>query len=104
MNDCATYYFQAIDRISAPDYLPTDQDILRSRVKITGIIETTFEYDFDVYSVVDVGVQRSERKKWIHCFENVTAIVFRISYRNHPWENISLIILVIYTILNNRRG
>ena len=24
----------------------------------------------------DVGGQRSERKKWIHCFENVTAIIF----------------------------
>lgn len=35
-------YFDAIDRISAPDYLPTDQDVLRSRVKTTGITETTF--------------------------------------------------------------
>ncbi|KAJ3090481.1 hypothetical protein HK102_003625, partial [Quaeritorhiza haematococci] len=26
----------------APDYLPTDQDVLRSRVKKTGITETTF--------------------------------------------------------------
>jgi len=25
---------------------------------------------------VDVGGQRSERKKWIHCFENVTAVLF----------------------------
>ena len=25
---------------------------------------------------MDVGGQRSERKKWIHCFEGVTAIVF----------------------------
>ena len=24
----------------------------------------------------DVGGQRSERKKWIHCFENVTSIIF----------------------------
>lgn len=24
----------------------------------------------------DVGGQRSERKKWIHCFEGVTAIIF----------------------------
>ena len=29
-----------------------------------------------MYSLVDVGGQRSERKKWIHCFEGVTAIVF----------------------------
>ena len=27
-------------------------------------------------SIVDVGGQRSERRKWIHCFENVTAIIF----------------------------
>ena len=24
----------------------------------------------------DVGGQRSERKKWIHCFEGVTSIIF----------------------------
>lgn len=24
----------------------------------------------------DVGGQRSERKKWIHCFESVTSIIF----------------------------
>lgn len=27
----------------------------------------------------DVGGQRSERKKWIHCFENVTAILFVVA-------------------------
>ncbi|VDO54211.1 unnamed protein product [Brugia timori] len=26
--------------------------------------------------VIDVGGQRSERKKWIHCFDNVNAIIF----------------------------
>ena len=29
--------------------------------------------------MVDVGGQRSERKKWIHCFEGVTSIVFCVS-------------------------
>jgi guanine nucleotide-binding protein subunit alpha len=29
--------------MAAPDYLPTDQDILRSRIKTTGITETTFK-------------------------------------------------------------
>lgn len=27
----------------------------------------------------DVGGQRSERKKWIHCFEDVTAIIFCVA-------------------------
>ena len=29
--------------------------------------------------MVDVGGQRSERKKWIHCFEGVTAILFCVA-------------------------
>ena len=29
-----------------------------------------------VSRMVDVGGQRSERRKWIHCFENVTSIIF----------------------------
>ena len=60
-------------------YLPTDQDILRSRVKTTGITETTFRVGELTYRLFDVGGQRSERKKWIHCFENVTALVFLVA-------------------------
>lgn len=79
LNDSAVYYFNAIDRMSPPGYLPTDQDILRSRVKTTGITETTFKVGELTYKLFDVGGQRSERKKWIHCFENVTALVFLVS-------------------------
>jgi len=79
LNDSATYYFNSIDRMSAPGYLPTDQDILRSRVKTTGITETMFKVGELTYRLFDVGGQRSERKKWIHCFENVTALVFLVS-------------------------
>jgi guanine nucleotide-binding protein G(i) subunit alpha len=32
-----------------------------------------------VLSMFDVGGQRSERKKWIHCFENVTSIIFCVA-------------------------
>lgn len=34
---------------------------------------------FCVSRMVDVGGQRSERKKWIHCFEDVTAILFFVA-------------------------
>lgn len=33
----------------------------------------------NIYRLFDVGGQRSERKKWIHCFEDVTAIIFCVA-------------------------
>ncbi|KAI8578839.1 hypothetical protein K450DRAFT_244779 [Umbelopsis ramanniana AG] len=79
LNDSAQYYFDSIDRISDSRYTPSDQDVLRSRVKTTGITETTFIIGDLTYRMFDVGGQRSERKKWIHCFENVTAIIFLVA-------------------------
>ncbi|KAI8895177.1 guanine nucleotide binding protein, alpha subunit [Globomyces pollinis-pini] len=79
LNDSAKYYFEALDRIGVKGYQPTDQDVLRSRVKTTGITETTFKVGELTYRMFDVGGQRSERKKWMHCFENVTAIVFLVA-------------------------
>lgn len=76
--DSASYYFNEIDRIGAagPRYLPTDQDILRIRtLPTTGINEYTFE-DRVLFRIVDVGGQRSERRKWIHCFQDVTSVIF----------------------------
>jgi hypothetical protein len=37
------YYFNAIDRIAAVDYVPSDQDILHCRVKVTGVAEMSFQ-------------------------------------------------------------
>ncbi|XP_027712563.1 guanine nucleotide-binding protein G(t) subunit alpha-2 [Vombatus ursinus] len=76
LNDSASYYLNQLDRITAPDYLPNEQDVLRSRVKTTGIIETKFSVKDLNFRMFDVGGQRSERKKWIHCFEGVTCIIF----------------------------
>jgi guanine nucleotide-binding protein G(o) subunit alpha len=65
-----------LDEIGQPNYLPSTQDILRTRVKTTGIVEINFSFKDLNFRVFDVGGQRSERKKWIHCFEDVTAIIF----------------------------
>ena len=32
-----------------------------------------------IFRLFDVGGQRSERKKWIHCFEGVTVIIFVVA-------------------------
>lgn len=31
------------------------------------------------YRMVDVGGQRSERRKWIHCFDHVTSVIFLVA-------------------------
>ncbi|XP_059112455.1 guanine nucleotide-binding protein G(t) subunit alpha-3 [Peromyscus eremicus] len=76
LNDSAAYYLNDLDRITAPGYVPNEQDVLHSRVKTTGIIETQFSFKDLNFRMFDVGGQRSERKKWIHCFEGVTCIIF----------------------------
>lgn len=77
--DSAKYFLDSLDRIGQPNYIPDDQDVLRCRVKTTGITETVFNIGDLTYRMYDVGGQRSERKKWIHCFENVTAIIFMVA-------------------------
>lgn len=79
LNDSAAYYLNSLDRLGSKDYLPTEQDVLRTRVKTTGIVETHFTFKDLHFKMFDVGGQRSERKKWIHCFEGVTAIIFCVA-------------------------
>jgi len=74
--DSTQYYLNNITRISSVDYIPNDQDVLRSRVQTTGVIESEFQHKGHKFLLVDVGGQRSERKKWIHCFEDITAVLY----------------------------
>ena len=79
LNDSAGYFLSALDRIGAPGFVPDQQDILRTRVRTTGIVETQFFFKDMNFKIYDVGGQRSERKKWILCFAGVTAIIFCVS-------------------------
>ncbi|XP_038258568.1 guanine nucleotide-binding protein subunit alpha-14 isoform X1 [Dermochelys coriacea] len=79
LSDSAKYYLTDIDRIALPSFVPTQQDILRVRVPTTGIIEYPFDLENIIFRMVDVGGQRSERRKWIHCFESVTSIIFLVA-------------------------
>jgi guanine nucleotide-binding protein G(i) subunit alpha len=74
--DSAAYFFNEVLRIGAPKYLPTETDVLRARAKTVGIKETRFNMGQLSIHMFDVGGQRSERRKWIHCFESVTSIIF----------------------------
>jgi membrane-associated HD superfamily phosphohydrolase len=49
---------------------------LFSRVRTSGIVTERYIIDGTTFEMYDVGGQRNERKKWIHCFEGVTAVIF----------------------------
>eukprot|EP00555_Chaetoceros_dichaeta_P001104 CAMPEP_0198279306 /NCGR_PEP_ID=MMETSP1447-20131203/66854_1 /TAXON_ID=420782 /ORGANISM="Chaetoceros dichaeta, Strain CCMP1751" /LENGTH=203 /DNA_ID=CAMNT_0043974467 /DNA_START=87 /DNA_END=698 /DNA_ORIENTATION=+ len=58
------------------DYIATQQDMLLARVRTSGIVTEKYVIDTKNFEMYDVGGQRNERKKWIHCFDDVTAVIF----------------------------
>ncbi|TIB94435.1 putative heterotrimeric G-protein GTPase [Wallemia mellicola] len=78
-----SYWFDNLDRVMFRDYIPNVDDILTCRAKSIGISENNFHIGGYDYRIFDVGGQRSERKKWIHCFEGVTTIIFVIALSSY---------------------
>ncbi|KAI8534964.1 hypothetical protein RHMOL_Rhmol10G0138100 [Rhododendron molle] len=80
--DCAHYFMANLQRLSDANYVPTKDDVLYARVRTTGVVEIQFspvgenKKSGEVYRLYDVGGQRNERRKWIHLFEGVTAVIF----------------------------
>lgn len=68
-----------MERICDPKYVPNPTDVLRARVRTQGIIETQFRIQDMIINMYDVGGQRSQRRKWIYCFDDVKAVLFVIS-------------------------
>lgn len=152
--DNVPYFYESLDRLFAPSYQPTHQDLVHVRARTTGIVETVFQIPNDLSRItlpdpnaipipaqsrhtrlqtkvqpagpnhedsnvpsmettsrtttavggdsatledarkallkwqssemqevrfVDVGGQKSQRRKWIHCFQDVTAILFLVA-------------------------
>jgi guanine nucleotide-binding protein G(i) subunit alpha len=110
LTDSAKYFFDKIKEVSANGYLPSQQDVLRSRVRTTGIVENDFEIDGNKFKMYDVGGQRNERKKWIHCFENVTAVLFvaaiseydQVLYEDENTNRMAEALNLFEDICNNR--
>lgn len=76
-NDSSGYFFDQLDTMFDPDYIPSVADILRVRIRTTGIVKHDFEIDQEQFEMYDVGGQRNERKKWMKCFDGtMDAVLF----------------------------
>lgn len=78
ISDSTDYFFdpQNLTRISKPGYMPDNMDVLRTRIRTSGIIENSYMVEDSEFLVIDVGGQRTERGKWIYVFADVDAIVY----------------------------
>jgi len=76
LQDSLKYFIENIDRIATNGYVPSVDDVMHVRIKTTGIVEESLTMEGRAFEIVDVGGQRSERRKWMNCFSDVTGLVF----------------------------
>nr|CAG9553829.1 heterotrimeric guanine nucleotide-binding protein 1N [Dasypus novemcinctus] len=79
LGESVKYFLDNLDKLGESDYIPSQQDILLARRPTKGIHEYDFEIKSVPFKMVDVGGQRSERKRWFECFDSVTSILFLVS-------------------------
>ncbi|KAJ1449620.1 guanine nucleotide binding protein, alpha subunit [Pelagophyceae sp. CCMP2097] len=113
-------YLANVAALALPGYVPTNADILASRVRTCGIHEETFEYEKLEFNIIDAAFrpphlsaaagQKNERRKWIHCFDNVNAVVFVVALSEYdqmmfedPTQNRMVDSLLLFdNICNNK--
>ena len=82
LEDNMDYWFNKGKQVMAEDYQPSDEDILKTRVRTAGVAKYEFEKSGVRFMLVDIGGQRNERKKWLYQFDEVTAVIW-VTALNH---------------------
>ncbi|KAF8268004.1 guanine nucleotide binding protein, alpha subunit [Lactarius quietus] len=74
------FFLNDLDRVTGYNYVPTDDDVLRARLKTIGVSEYKFEMEAGdqgtQWRIVDVGGSRFQVPTWVPFFDNVEAIIF----------------------------
>ncbi|CAB1311845.1 unnamed protein product [Coregonus sp. 'balchen'] len=79
LGESVKYFLDNVEMLGDQSYIPSQQDILLARKPTKGIHEYDFEIKSVPFKMVDVGGQRSERRRWFECFDSVTSILFLVS-------------------------
>ncbi|XP_053193691.1 guanine nucleotide-binding protein subunit alpha-13b [Scomber japonicus] len=110
LGESVKYFLDNLKSSDYPNYLPSQQDILLARKPTKGIHEYDFEIKNVPFKMVDVGGQRSERRRWFECFDSVTSILFLVSsseydqvlMEDRQTNRLSESLNIFETIVNNR--
>lgn len=82
LQESSGFYLDQIERITGKDYSPTDDDVLKARLKTVGVVEHPFMISMGTmrgntnWVIYDVGGARNQRHAWAPFFQDVNAIIF----------------------------
>jgi len=87
LEDSAPFYLDNLDRIISMGYVPSDDDIVRARLRTVGVQEHFLTHEQKIHTglgrevsrdwiIYDVGGARSQREAWVPFFEHMHAIIF----------------------------
>ncbi|KAF8644193.1 hypothetical protein AX16_008633 [Volvariella volvacea WC 439] len=93
LEDSPGFFLDDLDRIARRDYEPTDDDIVRARLRTLAVQEYRIQFEQNTstqllsavglggtqggeWIIYDVGGSRTMRHAWVPFFDNVNAIIF----------------------------
>lgn len=83
LEEAPGFFLNDLQRVTALNYIPSDDDVLRARLKTVGVSEYRCEMEASAgrehgteWRIVDVGGSRSQRATWAPFFDDVDAIIF----------------------------
>jgi len=83
------YYMENIDRITEGEYIPTNEDIVRSRQYTIGASTTLIYIDKFWWRFIDVGGQTPERQKWAAIVQDtkINAMIYFVALDDYATES-----------------
>ncbi|KAL1723822.1 guanine nucleotide binding protein, alpha subunit, partial [Schizophyllum commune] len=76
LEDSSSFFLADVDRIADASYQPSDDDVLRCRLRTTAVQEYTFNLAKKNWIFYDFSGSRSARAGWFSYFDDVTAVIF----------------------------
>ncbi|TRM69252.1 guanine nucleotide binding protein, alpha subunit [Schizophyllum amplum] len=76
LEDSSPFFLADVDRIATTTYEPSDDDVLRCRLRTTAVQEYSFTLAKKDWIFYDFSGSRSARAGWFSYFDDVTAVIF----------------------------
>jgi len=83
INYSCSFFNTVLDSLVDPNYVPSLDDVIRARARTVTVVQEEFLYQENSFRMIDVGGQKSERKKWLHVFADIDAFIYCVSLSDY---------------------